>query len=350
MKGLVSDRGYLKIRIWPWGRMNKPYIEAFGLDTPDNRKIAEYKLREYRNKISIGKFDIGPVERPMLFKEAAANIEKDEPTLKYDYVSLVPFFGEYFLHDISPILVAAWRKKYGKIVKFTTVNRRQAVLASTFEKIRQRNAESGTLGDKIKLPKENPCQFVVKPTERHEARQRVLSVEEWDRLAPILAKRVVFFKNTGKVLFEAGWLLDHCKMGIYSTLRLKDISSLSGRNIDVDVLEGIQAKNARIHQKYYVPLSESLRAIAKRIASRPFATGWIVQKYFREACVEANIQDCTFRDLRRTSVTWMRKLGVDPTVRRDRAGHASRQTTEAYEATDYTEQLAGIQLLEGRFK
>jgi hypothetical protein len=69
-RGIVVDRGYVFVRFWPWGRKNKPYVEHFGPATDGNIKIANYKMREYRNKVALGSFDIERPAVPMLFKDA----------------------------------------------------------------------------------------------------------------------------------------------------------------------------------------------------------------------------------------------------------------------------------------
>lgn len=348
-RGVLVDRGYVLIRFWPWGRSNKPYIEHFGPATDDNVKIANYKMREYRNKVSRDAFDIERPAVPMLFSNAwSVFLKNHKASLTYYGAALVPFFGSYYLHDITPQLVKDWRKWRDKEgVTFATVNKNQAILSSLLERFKEWNAVGGIFADKVKIPAENPCQYVIKPTERHRARKRRLSPEEWDRLSPFLAKVAIDHKG---FILDAGWLLDICKMALYSSLRLKDQLSLAGREITGDVLADLQAKNAEKGIMYQVPLTESLRAIALRIAARPRITSWLVQKHFRGACYEAGILDCTIRDLRRTGLSWLDKHGTRRTVVRDRAGHADAKTTEIYVGSDTGEQLEAIQKLEDTFK
>lgn len=336
-RGLVVDRGYLKIRIWPWGKENKPYVEHFGRATPANIGIARYKLRDYRNKIALGKFDIEKPAKALLFKDAVPIFlekHKNTPDMRYQTKQLSAFFGGYFLHDITADLIKDYRRKREVDVTFATTNKNQAILSSLFEKFREWNATNGVFSDKIRLPAENPCQFVTKPTEIGRKRRRVLAPEEWDRLKPALNEE----------------LLDHCKMAIYSSLRLKDISRLSGKVIEGDIIRDLQAKNAAKGIEYQVPLTESLRAIALRIAARPYLSSWTVQRTFRGACDAINIRDCTFRDLRRTGLSWMDKLGARRTVLRDRAGHTDSKTTDLYLGSEMVEQLEAIRTLEDTFK
>lgn len=347
-RGVVLDRGYVLVRFWPWGRKNKPYVEHFGPATDDNIKIANYKMREYRNKVALGSFDIERPAVPMLFKEAWPVFLKNHKAVLSVYgAALVPFFGSYYLHDITPQLVKDWRKAREKEVTFATVNKNQAILSSMLERFKEWNAVGGIFADKVKIPAENPCQYVTKPTERHRARKRRLSPEEWDRLNPFLAKPIIDHRG---LKLDAGWLLDICKMALYSSLRLKDVLQLSGKEIAGDVLADLQAKNAEKGIMYEVPLTESLRAIALRIAARPRVNPGVVQKYFRLACAEAQVLDCTIRDLRRTGLSWLDKHGTRRTVVRDRAGHADAKTTEGYVGSDSTEQLEAIQKLEDTFK
>jgi integrase len=347
-RGVVLDRGYVLIRFWPWGRKNKPYIEHFGPSNDVNIKLANFKMREYRNKAALNAFDVERPAVPMLFREAWPLFLKNHKASLNTYEpALVPYFGTYYLHDITPQLVKEWRKEREKTVTFATVNKNQAILSSLFERFKEWNAIGGIFADKVKLPTENPCQYVTKPTERHRARKRRLSPEEWDRLSLAVAKATVNHKG---LVLEAGWLLDIAKMALYSSLRLKDVLQLAGRAITGDELADLQAKNAEKGIMYQVPLTESLRAIAQRIAARTRVNPWVVQKYFREACNEAGILDCTIRDLRRTGLSWLDKHGTRRTVVRDRAGHADAKTTEIYVGSDTGEQLAAIQKLEATFK
>lgn len=344
-KGISIDRGYVKIRIWPWGKKAKPYERGFGPATPENVAIAEFELRNIRNKIALGKFSIEAPTVPMTFQEVAALYisiygAKKPPTalrdLKYRIEGLSAHFGPFCLHEIkakgTPNSVEVWRETRLKSVTFATVNREQAVLSSLFNWAQECNALE-TLEKKILLNPNcpNPCEYVSKPSERHRRRTRVMSPEEWDRLKLHLSER----------------LLDHCYMALYSTLRLKDISMLAGAEIKGDILRKLQAKTG---QEYQLPFTESLRTIAQRISARPYYGAWSVQKDFREACQAAHVKDLTFRDLRRTSVTYLDKLGVRDTVQRDRAGHSDSKTTELYRVADLSEQLDGIRKLEQTFK
>lgn len=344
-RGVVVSQGYVFIRFWPQGRKNKPFREHFGPATDDNIKLANFKMREYRNKVALNKFDVERPAVPMLFKDAwPIFLDKHKKSLKTYTSALVPFFGTYCLHDITPQHVKDWRTAREKEVTFATVNKNQAILSSVFERFREWNAVGGIFADKVKLPAENPCKYITKPTERHRKRERVLTPEEWDRLSPALAAQAVDHKG---LILEAGWLLDHAKMALHSTFSLSDISKLAGMTITGEVMKGIRSKTGIGSS---LPFTESLRAIALRIAARPRVNPGVVQKYFRAACSAANVKDFTFRDLRRTSVSWLDKLGVSPTVQRDRAAHADTKTTDGYRATNYSEHIAGIRKLEDTFK
>lgn len=346
---MAIDRGYVLIRFWPWGRKNKPFIQHFGLATDDNIKLANIKMREYRNKVALNTFDIERPAVPMLFKEAWPIFLKNHKASLSSYTSrLVGFFGAYWLHDITPQLVKDYRKAREKEgVVFSTVNKEQGILSSLFGRFKEWNATGGVFADKIKIPAENPCQFVTKPTERGRARTRVLSPEEWERLSPALAKIAVCRKHESTPYLSAGWLLDHSKIALYGSMSLKDISKLAGKPIAGEVLNDVRSKSG---VRLTLPLTETTRAIALRISARPFVSAWVVQKYFREACQEAGIKDCTFRDLRRTSLRWLDKKNIRRTVTRDRASHADSKTTDIYLGSDMPEQFEAVETLQGIFK
>lgn len=348
-RGVFIDRGYVFILFWPWGRKNKPHRQHFGPATPENITLANYKMREYRNKISMDRLDIEKPAVPMLFKDAGMIFVKKHKAHLLVYIRrLNMYFGDYFLHNITPQMVKDFRKtREAEGVSFATVNKDQAILSSVFERFGDWNALGGVLADRVKLPAENPCRHIAKPSEIKRARKRRLTPEEWLRLNPKLANIGINHKGLN---LEAGWLLDIAKMALHSSLRLKDILELSGKSIVGDVLIGLQAKNADKGKTYQVPLTESLRRIAMRIAARPRVNGWIVQKYFREACEEAGIKDVTIRDLRRTGLSWLDSHGISRTGVRDRAGHSDAKTTELYLGSDDAEQLEAIQKLEDTFK
>lgn len=348
-RGVAIDRGYVLIRFWPWGRNNKPFIEHFGPVTDDNIKLANIKMREYRNKVALNTFGIERPAVPMICKEAWPLFLKNHKASLSSYTSrLVGFFGAYWLHDITPQLVKDYRKAREKAgVSFATVNKEQAILSSFLERFKEWNATGGVFADKIKIPAENPCQFVTKPTERQRARDRVLAPEEWERLSPVLAKIAVCRKNEKTPYLTAGWLLDHSKIALYGSMSLKDISKLSGKAITGDVLKDVRSKSGI---GLSLPLTETTRAIALRISARPFVSSWIVQHYFRMACQEAGIKDFTFRDLRRTSLRWLDKKHTRRTVVRDRASHADSKTTDIYLGSDMPEQFEAVETLQGIFK
>jgi len=50
-RGIVIDRGYVKIRIWPKGRQAPAYIEHFGPVNKDNLDRAEFKLRSTETRL-----------------------------------------------------------------------------------------------------------------------------------------------------------------------------------------------------------------------------------------------------------------------------------------------------------
>lgn len=310
--------------------------------TKDNLARAEYKLREYRNQIAIGKFGIPQSEKRITFAEASDIFSelhgstKENTRARKEFSYHLKWFKQYFkdltLDAITPQHVFGFRKwRESQGVKYSTVNRDQAVLCSLFNRFEEWNEMGTVLKSRVKLPLKNPCKPVKKPSELPLKRERIMSPEEWERLVPHLSEPLV----------------DLCRMGLYSSLRLKDILNLAGRPISGDILRDLQAKTRKVYQ---IPLTQTLRAIAQRIAARPRTSGWLVQRAFRAACQEANIQDLTFRDLRRTGLNWLDKSGFRRTAIRDKAGHANSKTTDLYLVSDMQEQLDGVRRLEEIFK
>jgi len=55
-RGLICDRGYLFIRLFP-GKGHKPHLEGCQQHTPHNEKLAIIKLNDYRKEIFLGRFN-----------------------------------------------------------------------------------------------------------------------------------------------------------------------------------------------------------------------------------------------------------------------------------------------------
>src|SRR5581483_5438906 len=71
-RGIYIDRGYVFIRIWPNGKANPVFRQCFGPMNRANLDVAEFKLREYRNRIKLGVFRIPETLRQITVDEACA--------------------------------------------------------------------------------------------------------------------------------------------------------------------------------------------------------------------------------------------------------------------------------------
>lgn len=347
-RGIICDRGYLFIRLFPKDKGGKPFIKGCGIHTLQSEKIAKLLCNRFREQIYLGKF--GEYLEDLTIKSMKivplANLYvqhcevKEKDTVRRIVENVIkPSFGGYEFEKVTPAHIKEWRNKRllhvssktGTMLAFSTVNREQSVISAFFSAIIEWAKTEAAFLPKIKLPTENPCSYVEKPTESARKRTRVMSPEEWDRLKPYLSDK----------------LTDHCLMALHSSLRLKDISSLSGKQISAELIKGLQAKT---DFPYELPMTESLYSLVKRIASRPLYQRYAVARDFSPACEKAGIKDLTFRDLRRTSLTWLDKLGTRITTIRDRAGHADLKTTNGYLVTNLDEQREGIKKLESVFK
>jgi len=68
--GIVIDRGCVYIRIWPEGRRGRPFRQYFGPANGENLARAEYKLREYRNQVANGRFNVPEQQARITVNEA----------------------------------------------------------------------------------------------------------------------------------------------------------------------------------------------------------------------------------------------------------------------------------------
>jgi hypothetical protein len=150
--------------------------------------LAEMKLSEFRKQMFMGKLDI-QAELPSQTVSEIWPIYRElceVENLKYlDSVyrrQIKPTFGKCKIDLISPDLVHRWRerrlkqfvdKAKTKLVKFSTVNREQAVLSSFFSDVAKWVKIRKAGMPQIKLPPENPCSFIEKPGEKVFARERV---------------------------------------------------------------------------------------------------------------------------------------------------------------------------------
>ena len=361
LKGLVlyDKRGkkYVRIRFWVHGRRRE---EFFGRATPENVQAAKKKLAEYRLKQTAGTLLQEMAERPVTVIEACdyfLEYKLTEPgTVKngatkrpawQSYVRVCDLFKEFlgskFFHDVSvedirryrewranaPLTRWQWKKGCfgqkengraigdqvavpGKI-SFASINREQQIISTIFTALRQLRA-TGQMN--FKLPPENPCRYVTKPSEDARRRTRVISVEEYDRL----------------MTHADGPMRLIIRFALVTMLRKSDLVSLTKANYRpvTHTLEGIQSKT---RLPYKVGLPTDLEEVISASSDGPILNFKDFPRRWRNLRKNAGLAGLQLRDLRRSGASWALKKCKDMALISATLGHESIEMTQRYLGT-----------------
>lgn len=198
-RGLLCDRGYLFIRLFP-GKGLRPHLEGCNTHTVANERLATIKMNDYRKDIFLGKFNSQLGGKAITVSEAFdVYIKHGNPSKNIQGVIqriLRPAFGNIPFHQLPTSHINIWREKRlndwvdkakTKKIKYSTVNREQTVLHSVYSAIMSwvRLQKDGV--PRITVPADNPCKGVPKPSEKIFARKRVpergelKAAKEWCR-------------------------------------------------------------------------------------------------------------------------------------------------------------------------
>jgi integrase len=199
------------------------------------------------------------------------------------------------------------------------VNRELAALSKMF-----------TLAIRHKKADKNPMAAVERLRE-HNVRDRVLSLEEFQRLLDALPSSLHLVVI----------------MAFYTGMRHGEILNLRWNQIDLSKgsirLEGVDTKTQRGR---LVPLNVTLTALLKDAMQSPVrcTTGHIfhrngqpiksIRGTFDKACREADLSDFHFHDFRHTAVTNMRRAGIDPLTAMKITGHKTMAVFQRYNSFD----------------
>ena len=231
------------------------------------------------------------------------------------------FFGDAHLPAITPTEIERYigfRKQSengrGSLISAATINRELSCLKTAFNRaIREGKATTNPVGQ-------------VKFLAEHNARDRVLSEAEFDRL---LAKSPAHLRPILICAYETG-------------MRYGEIISLTWEQVDqekgiIHLLTGT-TKNGEGRK---VPISAALREALSRLernCPEVFTykgRGIIWAKHsFNRACELAGIKDFRFHDFRHTFVTRMRKAGVPDRVIMSITGHKTFSMLQRYDSID----------------
>ncbi len=225
--------------------------------------------------------------------------------------NLKPFFGEKYLHEITPLDIEKYKRRRQGQVSNATVNREVGCLKHIFAKAVE-----------WRMVKENPGRKVRLLREKN-ARLRYLEEKEIARLCDACPEHlkpvVIIALNTG--------------------MRKEEILSLRWKDVDfrTRTISVLDTKNGESRE---IPINdlvhESLLAM-RRLPDSP----WVfckengerygnVRKSFEGAKKRAGIVDFRFHDLRHTFASHLVMAGVDLKTVQELLGHKSFEMTLRY--------------------
>lgn len=315
-RGLRIVRGYVQIRIMHKGQY---YHKNFGADSVLARQLADIHLSEKRKEILMGRFGVVAELPVKSFGEAARlyfarwSNEKDaEGRIRHGAAreagriitsNLVPYFGTRSFESIRPVDIQRWREKRLKSVLGTSVNREQAVLSSIFSHTAQWVANGDIPAFKLPIDPQsgnvfNPCTSVEKAPNRK--RRRVLSILE------LKALKAACYELKDEDMWEI------CGMALKSLLRKKDLF-----NLEAGI--GIETVQAKTQRGISLPVG-----VLRPLQYKNFRRRWDCARH------AARLEDCQFRDLRKTGANLLKMKKHSQKMISEFLGHASTRTTEIY--------------------
>jgi site-specific recombinase XerD len=310
----------------------------------DDKKLAEKIYHKVMTEVAEGKWFDRPVGERKTFGEMMEKYMVEHSRIKKrsasrDEVSLLhllPFFGPYYLKDVSPSLISSYKAaRLAKGASSASLNRELALMKHAFTlTITEWQWVNENPVKKVSMEKEPP------------ARDRWLTDEEEEALLGAspewLREIVVFALDTGCRRAEAlslVWQNVNLETGV-ATVFGKKTSEWRSVPLIRRVREMLSTKHA--NQKVR-PLKEAL------VFLNP--TGQAVNIHelrsaFEKALDNAGINNFRFHDLRHTFATRLAQNGVDLFTIQKLLGHTTFATTQRY-AHHYTESLRrGINVLD----
>jgi len=322
--GIVIDRGYVYIRIWPQGRQRRMFRQHFGPANKENLARAEYKLREYRNQIANGQFNVPDQQMRITVNQACdvywqlhAQGKPSRAGFRTSLNHIRDAWGERYFDEVTYEDVEQYRQAAERERAPSTVNREHTIITH-MPRIFRRWIATGQISP-VKLP-DNPGSLVSKAPETEHRRTRVLSMEEYERLQAHASPSLRLI----------------CEMAVTTLLRKRDLELLTRENYNpiTRTLSGIQTKTVvpgrSKGRPYCIPIENP--ELEKRIMA---TEGCLLdftnfRKEFEAVVKAANLKGFVFKDLRRTGATWLHKKGMDLKTISLLLGHASTQMTETY--------------------
>jgi integrase len=249
-------------------------------------------------------------------------------------------FGNVMADEIKPSMVEAYQEKRlsevsyrGTTYKPASVNRELEVMRRIFN-----------LAMREEMVVKNPCWKVTRLSEKN-ARDRVLSQEEWERLIKVLPQHATDVVTTAYYtgmrageIFGMTWDRVNMREG-YFILTQKDTKTGEGRHVYFneevrEILERLGKVRSISHNFVFTYRGSPLKSIKVGLAS---------------ALKKAQIKDFRLHDLRHTYTTNARKAGVHETVIMKLTGHKTRSMFTRYNSVDEADARQALDLMEAHF-
>lgn len=333
--GVFIKRGNYWIDYYANGRRKREKVGP-------SKTLADKALKKRQIEIAEGKFlDIKKEEPKIRFKEFADLYAENYGKKKRSWSStdkmyiekLKAFFGNRYLHEITPLLIRQYQSKrqeqdtYRKTKPSVGyINRELACLKCMFSQAIEWEYATKNPVKKIKFKKEN------------NSRTRFLEKEELQELLkhchPVLRSIVLVAVNTG--------------------MRRDEIRTLKWR--DVDVLRGFatlyKTKNGEGRN---VPLNRTAKEAIMAVPKHPnspyiFCNSrgklYNFRVSFIKALEKAKISDFKFHDLRHTAASYLAMAGVDLNTIREILGHKSMSMVLRYAHLSRSHQANAVSILD----
>lgn len=302
-----------------------------------NMREAERALTRRKSDILQGRFQIKK-HRSVRFhtfakvyldyaKTDKRSWERDETSLK----SLLPFFGNRLLNDISPFLIESYKKMRTGKVKPATVNREIGLLKHMFN--------CAIEWDKATT---NPM--------RHVRLLRVENIQERNLSQEEVTKLLGACTEYSRPIVQTA---------LHTGMRMGEILGLKWEQVDLRqrMITILHSKNEKVRK---IPINDTLLQILTTLKYNKMSeyvfvcvrTGEPALK-FRTAWLNAlrrsGIPHCRAHDLRHTAASHMVAAGIDLVTVKAILGHADLRTTQRYLHSAPESMRQAVAALDGRF-
>ncbi len=317
-RGVRIVNGYVQVRIFRRGR----YLPAknFGPNTPTAIEVAAvYAAEQYKNLL-LGKIGVKPEAKRLRFgagrelfftrhylnyrdeSTQAPRSDNSIRTAKDFLKTLGKFFDGYYMDEVTVKLVKQYRTQRLEVdkVSHAAFNRERGMLQAMFTQFKTWALEEQI--DAIKLPEENPCEFVSALVENK--RERI--PDTWE-----LAAAYEWCQRHDASLWTG------IESALLTALRKQDLVDLGG----LLTVKGIQQKTG---EKFDLPITlqkpVDLTNFKKRWNALRKALGWL----------KGSPKHTTWHDLRHWAPTFLGEKGFSGKIIQNYLGHSREETSERY--------------------